>query len=232
VEADQQFRSDADRQHRDRNRRLDCDRHLIMLTVTDPADTHRLTTLAMIKGELQLSGGADDAVLTAFIDQASAAARSWCRRTFAEETVSETVYLDRPASPIELSRYPVTEIASVTVAGTVLDPTEYEVEDDTGWLYRLDASGGRCARFCGRVVIEYTGGYILPDAPQPTLPDDISRAAALLVKGAYFARTRDPAIRSESVEGAGSFGYFSGTTGDLPPEVEGLLRQYRAPRIG
>jgi uncharacterized phiE125 gp8 family phage protein len=203
-----------------------------MLTVIDPADTHRLITLASIKSELQVSGGADDAFLTSLIDQASATARSWCRRTFAQETVSETVYLDRPASPIELTRYPVTEIASVTVAGTVLDPVEYEVEDDTGWLYRLDASGGRCARFCGRVVVEYTGGYTLPDTPQSTLPDDISRAAAVLVKGAYFARTRDPAIRSESVEGAGSFGYFSGTAGDLPPEVEGLLRPYRAPRIG
>jgi uncharacterized phiE125 gp8 family phage protein len=203
-----------------------------MLTVIDHADTHRLITLASIKSELQVSGGADDAFLTSLIDQASATAESWCRRTFAEETVSETFYLDRPVSPIELTRYPVTEIAPVTVAGTVLDPAVYEVEEDTGWLYRLDASGGRCARFCGRVVVEYTGGYILPDAPQPTLPHDISRAAALLVKGAYFARTRDPAIRSESVEGAGSFGYFSGAAGDLPPEVEALLRQYRAPRIG
>jgi hypothetical protein len=80
-------------------------------------------------------------------------------------------------------------------------------------------------------VLQYTGGYTLPDAPQPTLPDDITRAVLLLVKAAYFARTRDPAIRSESVEGAGSFGYFSGAASDMPPEVEGLLRPHRTPRI-
>src|SRR5690348_14647284 len=102
-----------------------------MLTVIDPADTHRLITLAAIKRELNLTHWTDDVFLAALIDQASAAVRSWCRRTFAEETVSETFYLDRPASPIELTRYPVTEIASITVAGTVLDPAEYEVEDDT-----------------------------------------------------------------------------------------------------
>ena len=174
-----------------------------MLTVIDPAETHRLVTLLAVRRELNVIDEIDDVFLTSLIDQASATARSWCRRTFAEETVSETVYLDRPASPIELTRYPLTEIASVTVAGTVLDPAEYEVEEDPGWLYRLDASGGRCARFCGRVVVEYTGGYTLPDAARPTLPDDIQRGALLLVKGAYFARTRDPAIRSESVEGAG-----------------------------
>jgi uncharacterized phiE125 gp8 family phage protein len=203
-----------------------------MLTVIDPAGAHRLVTLAAVKAELQVTGGADDAFLTGLIDQASAIARSWCRRTFAEEKVSESFYLDRPASPIELSRYPVTGIISVTVAGTALDPAEYEVEQDSGLLYRLDASGGRCARFCGRVVVEYTGGYALPDAPQPTLPDDIQRAATVLVKGAYLGRTRDPAIRSESIEGAGSFGYFSGIGGDLLAEAEGLLRQHRAPRIG
>lgn len=202
-----------------------------MLTVIDPANTHRLVTLVAVRRELQVTDDIDDLFLTGLIDQASATARSWCRRTFAEETVRETIYLDRAASPIELTRYPVTDIASVTVAGNVLDPAGYEVEGDTGWLYRLDASGGRCARFCGRIVLQYTGGYTLPDAPQPTLPDDITRAVLLLVKAAYFARTRDPAIRSESVEGAGSFGYFSGAASDMPPEVEGLLRPHRTPRI-
>jgi hypothetical protein len=203
-----------------------------MLTVIDPADTHRLITLASIKRQLNMTVDNDDVFLASLIDQASAIARSWCRRTFAEERVSETFYLDRSAAAVELTRYPVTDIASVTVAGTVLDPTEYEIEEATGWLYRLNASGNRCARFCGRVVAEYTGGYILPDAPQATLPEDIQRAAALLVKGAYLARARDPAIRNEIVEGAGSFGYFGVTVGDLTPEVEALLRQYRSPRIG
>ena len=89
-----------------------------MLTVIDPADTHRLVTLVAVRRELQVTDDIDDLFLTGLIDQASATARSWCRRTFAEETVRETIYLDRAASPIELTRYPVTDIASVTVAET------------------------------------------------------------------------------------------------------------------
>ncbi len=68
---------------------------------------------------------------------------------------------------------------------------------------------------------------MLPGESGRTLPHDVERAALTLAKGNCCARNRDPLIRSETVEGAGSTDYFAGTVSDLPPEVEALLTPYR-----
>jgi uncharacterized phiE125 gp8 family phage protein len=201
-----------------------------MLAVTGPAQTHRLTTLAAIKAELQLIKDIDDVFLTNLIDQASATVRSWCRRTFALETVRETFYVDNPEQPLLLARFPVTEIEAVAVAGAELDPGEYEVEEDSGFLYRLDASSNRFTSFSGRVLVDYQAGYLLPGASARSLPEDIERATIAMIKLSWFARTRDPLIRAEAVEGVGSLQYYSSDV-YLPAEVEGLLTPYRSPRL-
>ena len=84
-------------------------------------------------------------------------------------------------------------------------------------------------------MVDYRAGYVLPGEPDRTLPDDIERAAIMLVKAAWFARTRDPLIRSEDVSGVTNTTYWVGgfgNGGSLPPDVEGLLSKHRQPPIG
>lgn len=201
------------------------------LTIIEAADDKRLTTLPAVKAELQVTNGADDAYLAGLIDQASAAVASWCQRDFAAETVRETFRLAVPDTSIMLARWPVLSIVSITINGQAEDEANAEPETG-GFLYRLNDDGNRVSWPSGRIVVEYRAGYVLPNEPGRTLPADIERAALSLVKAAWFARSRDPLIRSETVEGAGSTDYFSGTVSRLPPDVESLLSPYRNLTMG
>jgi hypothetical protein len=202
-----------------------------MLTIISPAAHQRLTTVEALRVELGLTGGADDAYLEALIEQASAAMASWCGRSFALESVRETLHRDGRAGTLMLSRWPVVSIEAVTIGGTVLDPALAEAEDG-GFLYQLDGNGCRIGWPSGRAVVDYRAGYVLPDKPASTLPKDIERAAIIQVKAWFLGRDRDPLTRSENVEGVGSTDYFSGTRTDLVPEVENILSRYRTVMIG
>ncbi|MBN9241906.1 MAG: phage head-tail connector protein [Mesorhizobium sp.] len=201
------------------------------LTIIEAASDKRLTTLPTAKAELQVTSGADDAYITSLIDQASAAVLSWCQRAFAAETVRETFRLPAPDTSIMLARWPVLSAVSIEINGQTEDADNAEPEAG-GFLYRLNDDGNRVSWPSGRIVIEYRAGFVLPNDPGRTLPADIERAALSLVKAGWFARSRDPLIRSETIEGAGSTDYFSGTVSRLPPDVESLLSPYRNLTMG
>lgn len=110
--------------------------------------------------------------------------------------MSESFRLKRPTESLVLARWPLVSIEMIIEAGAALAGSDFEAEADKGLICRLAGDGER-ADWCGNIVIDYQAGYILPGEPGRTLPDDIERAAILLVKTAWFARTRDPLIRSE-----------------------------------
>lgn len=199
-----------------------------MLEIITPATSKRLTTLVAIKAELSITGSTDDAYLTGLLDQVSDTIATWCQRDFASETLRETLHQTRAADCLVLSRWPVAAVSSVSIADDALDPAEREV-DGPGLLYRLDSAGNRRHWPVGRVVVEYTAGYVLPGEEGRTLPHDLERAALSLIKSLWFARDRDPLVRSDSVEGIGTTTYQTGgfrTGAGLPPDVEGLLARY------
>ncbi|MEJ6783768.1 hypothetical protein [Aminobacter sp. Piv2-1] len=202
------------------------------VTVIEKATDHRLTTPAAVKAELQVTNAANDAYLVTLINQASDAIRTWCGRTFGLETVRERVELDAASTSILPDRWPVTELVSVTRSGVVVDVAATELDEDKGLLFRLDGDGNPVDWPAGCLTLTYKAGYVLPNQSGRTLPHDIERAAIALIKSAWFARNRDPLIRSEAVEGAGSTDYFSGTVSRLPPEVENLLIPHRKLMIG
>ncbi len=206
-----------------------------MLTVITPADNHRLTTLAATKAELRLSAGADDEFLLGMIDQASAIVRRWCGRDFALETVRETIRLTVPVDDLSLLRWPVVSVVSVTEAGKTLAVSDYETDAAAGFVYRLTGSDDRRDWPAAKLVIEYAAGYVLPGKPGRTLPEDVERATVMLVKAGWFARLRDPLVRSEDVSGVLSTTYWVGGFGNgssLPPDVEGLLSPHRQSSVG
>lgn len=124
-----------------------------------------------------------DAQLQMLINQSSMTLALLANRdTFAKEKVEERwdcvgpVCCPDGTCKIYLTRYPVKldDIETVeTPEGTLIDPTRYRLEQNTGKLILLDS----CA---DEILITYTGGYELPDeAPLP-----LAQAAGLMV-GAF-----------------------------------------------
>jgi hypothetical protein len=99
-----------------------------------------------------------------------------------------------------------------------------------GWLTRLFFGDNYPRKWSGiPILVQYQAGYA-------NLPDDLQDAALQLVKARWYARGRDPQIRSENVPGAYEaqywFGAGPGSEGDLPPSIKAMVDRYRVPTIG
>jgi hypothetical protein len=81
-------------------------------------------------------------------------------------------------------------------------------------------------------VAQYSAGYQITDPEFADVFDAVTR----MVKARYFAQMRDPALRSENVAGAyeAQYWFASGpgaAVGNLTPDVEALLENYRVPTM-
>lgn len=205
-----------------------------IVSITAPASlaSRRLCTLAAVKAELGITDNVQDAALTAAIDEASSVIASYCGRCFAVQGVSEV--WRRPARSALVLRFrPVTALASVTVDGTTLAGTDYEIDGEAGLLWPLSGDC-RTAWTGSKTVVAYTAGYTAPDTGTGfTLPLAVSRAAVLLVSSMRLSAGRDLNVRSRSAEGVGSTSYVDARTGmeALPPVVGGLLEPFIERRI-
>lgn len=193
-----------------------------MLSILVPATSSRLTTLDAVKRELSIAGTSEDARLLAYIDQASIAIADYLGRPLGEETVVETLRLPASSEVIMLSRWPVSAVTSIVEDGTTLAAADYEI--DRSFVYRL-SDDERIRWPAVKVVLTYVAGYALPDG----VPAAIERAATQLVVAMSASRGRDPALRSESVEGVGSQSWLDPRNGGgpLPDGVVALLNPYR-----
>jgi hypothetical protein len=122
----------------------------------------------------------------------------------------------------------------VTVDDVVLYPTQYLVDPDAGTLDRFE-SGFPCEWwFCKSVVVDYTGGFILPGTPERDLPAGIEGAVVALVSDYWASRGRDPTLMSENIPGVREVRYWVGAVGDpelLPPRILASLSQFRRPLV-
>lgn len=210
-----------------------------ILEVVTAATSRDLTSVATVKEELGLTGAADQAVLQRYIQAASSQIVGWCKREFAAEPVTETWRLtDRDRRvlwgaaevlPLCLQRFPVSAVSSVTIdAVALVEDTDFEVDAEAGLLWRLDGTSTPSRRRWSSVtiVVTYTGGYALLD----DLPPAVQDACIGLVKQRWFARKRDPSVRSEDVPGVRRVDYWVGSipgADDMPTEIAGLLEPYR-----
>lgn len=199
-----------------------------MLTVITPATSTALTTLSRAKALLGFAS-TDDAAVAVLIGQASRLIAEHCRRPFGLAAYRE-MFSDRDLcgeGPI-LARDPVVELTAVRSDGALLDVADYRISD-SGRLQRID-SYGRPSPWYGSVLsVDYRAGYVLPqdgaNAPVPTLPDSVERAAIMIVATYLSLRGRDPTVKSESNDGLGQTSWWVPGAGDsLPsPEAEQLL---------
>lgn len=187
-----------------------------------------LTTLATVKAELQ-SPDSDDDYLTTLIEQASASIETFCGRSFAAAEKTETHRPDRWRERLILDRTPVASVASVVLNGKTLDAPAVEVESPgAGFLLRIDADGNSLGWPAGRVVVTYTAGYA-------STPPDVERCCIDLVSRAYFARGRDPALRSYENPDVETMSYFDPDKLEmrdgLPKDIADRLGAYRVVTI-
>ncbi len=221
--------------------------------VLQPAPATPLVTRASLKALLGITGTAQDRTLDDLVAQASASAARYCNRaTFAVETLRDDVWPNRQMSStscafalpptegcIQLSRWPVTAVTAIVADGTSLvasDPAtgslagaDVAVDTARGQMLRLGAGGIPIAWCNGAVSTIYAAGYAV-------VPPDLADAVARMVKAQYFARTRDPQVRSESIPGVHEasywFGAGPGSSGGLPPDIVAILDTYRVPANG
>lgn len=207
-----------------------------MITVNIPAKSYDLTLLATVKAELGITDRASDTVLRSYIKQASDVIAEFCNRVFALETVTEAFRIGHdfhegfshspyPMSfELTLKRYPVVSIVSVTENGIALTSDQYEVDAENGTISRI--CGSQYSRWqIGRVLVTYSAGFVLPGG----LPRGIERAAIQLVKQFASSGDRDPLVRSERVDGAGTTEYFGADGTGLTPDIQGLLQPHVKP---
>ena len=121
-----------------------------ILAVTAPAARRGLTTVAMVKRELGITGSADHDFLEELILQASAVIEGWCRRVFTREDVSETFRLSAERAVLHLARWPnvsVFALGAIVARLDVLDEALLRADR----LACFDRPGGQQANSAARV---------------------------------------------------------------------------------
>lgn len=209
-------------------------------TVTSPAATTALVTLATVKEELALTSvdAARDNVLTRYISAASRAMQNYRGAIFATQSYQDEITIEcgdiRSAegggpAPLLLAVYPVISIASVTEDDVALETSDWRADISTGFLFRKDSAGDLTDWSASKIVVAYSAGFA-------AIPDDVANACIEIVKRRYYARLRDPDQTSRTVVGVFSADYAdrgksTGASG-LPIDVERVLDGYRIPVIG
>lgn len=212
-----------------------------ILTIVEPAKSRDLTTLAIVKDELNIKDNASNARLARWIKEASGAAEVYCNRAFGLETLSELFRRHgfgggaghnwREPEPITLRRFPIVAINSIVEDdGAALTADDYEFDPETGRVWRLSGQvngvgGCRVPWHAVKTVFGYPAGYDLPDAA----PFNLARACQALVTLRWNARGRDPTLRAETVPGVLERQWWVPSVGQpaLPPEICELLDHFR-----
>ena len=205
----------------------------VITTVTIAANSYDLTDLATVKVELGISGTAQDAQLDHYITAASLAAAQYCNRVFPAETVQDRFDLTFPRmryggdGKLQLSRWPVISVTSITENGVVLvAETDYRLDAANGTLWRLSPTTGNVTSWGTTPVLAvYQAGYA-------SIPADLEDAAIRMIRTRWFAKDRDPMARSVNVVGVleQQFWVPTGTdAGNMTVDVADILNNYRAP---
>ncbi|MFO1126367.1 MAG: phage head-tail connector protein [Methylocystis sp.] len=215
----------------------------VVSTITMAATSRLLASLSDVKDELNIDQGdaSKDALLNRYIGECSAAIENFCNRVFSIETIKDRIFPSRDVplntivdgiDPVQLSRWPVTELVALTEDGAALvEDVDFILDMATGQITRLDANLYPARWGAWPIVVDYKAGYA-------TIPSDVSDAAIRAVAQRYLSRGRDRMLRGETVDGIGASQYWVSTDassgaaeGNLSPDVVSLLDNYRVPQV-
>jgi hypothetical protein len=205
-------------------------------TIPVQAEDRRLVTQADVVAHLGTGVASRIPMLDVMIRQVSDLIATECGvarsgalpPTLRRETILETFNLARPAKKLILSRRFVDQLSSITEDGSALGASHYRVDQTAGIVERLDSSG-RPAEWCAtEIVALYTAGF-------DEVPGGLKLAAIRAIHEQVSASSRDPLLKSESVDGISRFDYWvngasggSASGGAFSPGVLALLNDYRS----
>ena len=206
--------------------------------ILTPAASFDLVTLAAVRDDLGLATSEDDLYLSRRVAEMSLAARQYMNRTLPVETLRDSFWPQRDpypwqlpgvVSPLQLSRWPLVSSPSlVTENGvTLVSGTDYLADLERGQLTRVSgADAWPRAWDALPIIVEYSAGFA-------SIPADVSGAVSRAVKAQYFARMRDPAIKSQSASGVYAATYMTPPRGGglLSADVCAALDNYRVPVV-
>jgi gp6-like head-tail connector protein len=208
------------------------------ITTVTPATSYDLVVLADVKEVLGITGEDNDDELAKYITRNSAAAANFCNRKIVQETILDEFWPARdpwPAAtsgalePLQLTRWPIVSVTSVVENAVTLatDGTDYRIDNEKGCLIRMNSSGYPCRWPAYALAATYVAGYA-------TIPSDIQDAVIRMVCGRWYAKKRDPYLMSETIPGVREARWWIATgddAGNMPPDVQDLLNNYRQPVI-
>jgi hypothetical protein len=202
--------------------------------VITPAASLSLVTVADAKTAIGLdpTDTSQDATLQRIIDSVSSAISQYCDRIFVRQTYRDQLrsvctWLDWGQElltrqwPIPLDGTGVPVLA-VTENGTLLDPSLFEVNVETGAVWRFDDASNLSGWTATPILIDYDAGY-------DVVPSDVQGAALEWLTGRWFAIGQDPALRSETIPDVIASTWDKPTTSgsSLPATVRDWLAPYR-----
>ena len=212
-------------------------------TILTPPPGPELVTLDDMKLELGITDTSEDDVLAIWIAQASQIVASYCNLTLAVQTVSQVFrHSLGPRGDYFTPRFcyglngeseealmfacaPVSSITSITVDGSLLGTSLYELDHDK--VFRLNASGYPSPwTFTKAITAVYISGFSVG----VDVPEDLQAAVMTLVRDYRGTATReDPNLKRRRTDGVSELEWWvsesSKTT--LPITVSGLLDTYK-----
>jgi len=173
-----------------------------------------LTTLANVKEWLQITGTAQDALLTRMIAAHSDAVATFLNRDLGMQNYTHT-FDGNGALKIVFPEYPVTAVGSVQVNGVAILPRL--TYGQPGYVFTassLSLVGRRFTHGSQNVTVSYTAGFAV-------IPPSIRQAVIDWIADRYKSQDRI-GITSKSLAGeAISYSQMA-----LPERVEKILKQY------
>jgi uncharacterized phiE125 gp8 family phage protein len=188
--------------------------------------SYALISLADAKIEINVSTTDHDEFITRAINNATAAIEKYCARRFASTTYTAERHNGTGTKFLYLNHKPIISVSSVTVDGdAVTEAADYE-DEDKYWIEPM-IKGGKAEGALylpngwsvgeQNVVVTYVAGY-------GSIPYDVRRATATLIKEWYNMYSNKDGLKSESI------GRYSYSFAALPPEtmkhIESILDNY------
>lgn len=197
-----------------------------------------LVDLATVKTILNVADNKTDAYLRLVISWCSAEIKSYCNRVLVPETLKDEFWPFRDAiplvvpggiEPLQLSRWPiitsgVTEVLENSIA--LVYGTDYRVDYERGQLTRIDANLYTRKWPALTLSVTFQAGFSPMDPP---IVDAVTR----MVGSRWRERDRDPYLKQLNVVGVSEKQWWipAGPTGNMTPDVEDILDNYRMPVI-
>lgn len=208
--------------------------------ISAPAALQPLALLDDLKADLSISDNTQDTELTRLLLEASANSLKFIGRPLMQAEWQDT-FMVRPGVAHDvlcLGRYPLVSIQSFCVGDlsfTLEQIKDLPFDPDAAMVYPPDAR--MPGWMPGIYTIQYTAGYVAPgteNAGSNVVPPDIQEAIRLSVAATWYAKGRDPNLKSESEQGVGSTSWNvpSAGSGGMPQPAVDILAGYQAGGIG